>query len=147
MRATLQRVSQAEVRVDGATVGRIGQGWLVLLGVGHGDTEAEALKMADKVARLRLFNDEAGKFNLSALDVGGEVLVVSQFTLYADASRGRRPSFTGAADPAVATQLVDRFAECIAELGLKVESGRFGAHMEVLLTNDGPVTVNLAVGE
>lgn len=147
MRATLQRVSQAEVRVEGVTVGRIGRGWLVLLGVGHGDTEAEAQKMAEKVARLRLFDDEDGKFNLSALDVAGEVLVVSQFTLYADSSRGRRPSFVGAADPAVASHMVDRFSQFVAKMGLKVETGRFGAHMEVLLTNDGPVTVNLEAGE
>src|SRR5512133_2283403 len=115
MRAVLQRVSEAEVRVDGATVGKIGPGWLVLLGVGHGDTEQEARKMAEKVVQLRVFSDSEGKFNLSLRDVGGEVLVVSQFTLYADASKGRRPSFIGAADPEVARKLVDRFAELVAE--------------------------------
>lgn len=147
MRAVLQRVSEAEVRVNGSTVGRIGRGWLVLLGVGHGDTEAEARKLAEKVARLRLFDDSEGKFNLSVLDVGGEVLVVSQFTLYADTSRGRRPSFIGAADPPLARRLVDRFGEFVAEYGLRVQTGQFGAHMDVALHNDGPVTVWLSVGE
>lgn len=147
MRAVLQRVSQAEVRVERVTVGRIGRGWLVLLGVGHSDTEVEAGKLADKVVRLRMFDDAEGKFNLSALDVGAEVLVVSQFTLYADTSRGRRPSFVAAADPSVARVLVDRFAEFVRGYGLRVETGQFGAHMEVILTNDGPVTVCLVVGE
>lgn len=145
MRAVLQRVSQADVRVDGATVGKIGRGWLVLLGVGHGDTEETARKLADKVVKLRMFEDAEGKFNLSALDIGAELLVVSQFTLYADTSRGRRPSFVGAADPAMATGLVDRFAELVRGYGLRVETGRFGAHMEVSLLNDGPVTINLEV--
>ncbi len=147
MRATLQRVSQAEVRVDGAIVGRVGRGWLVLLGVGHGDTEQHAARMADKVVRLRLFGDTEGKFNLSALDIGAEILVVSQFTLYADTTRGRRPSFVDAAEPEKARALVDRFAQMVRDYGLKVETGLFGAHMEVSLTNDGPVTVNLTVGE
>ncbi|HEX2923729.1 MAG TPA: D-aminoacyl-tRNA deacylase [Chloroflexota bacterium] len=145
MRAILQRVSQAEVAVDANVVGRIGYGWLVLLGVGHGDTEAEAAKLADKVVRLRAFNDDEGKFNRSALDIGAEVLVVSQFTLYADTSRGRRASFVGAADPSVAVGLVDRFAEIVASYGLKVQTGQFGAHMEVKLVNDGPVTISLEV--
>jgi len=147
MRATLQRVSEAEVQVEGATVGKIGRGWLVLLGVGHGDTEAEARKMAEKVAHLRLFEDDEGKFNRSVLDVGGEVLVVSQFTLYADASRGRRPSFVGAAEPSVARKLVDRFAEFVEQYGVRVQTGQFQAHMDVRLHNDGPVTVNLTIGE
>ena len=147
MRAVLQRVSEAEVRVDGATVGKIGPGWLVLLGVGHGDTEQEARKMAEKVVQLRVFSDSDGKFNLSLRDVGGEVLVVSQFTLYADASRGRRPSFIGAADPALARTLVDRFAEMVAEHGVRVQTGQFQTHMDVRLHNDGPVTINLTVGE
>ncbi len=147
MRAILQRVSKAEVRVDGATVGRIGRGWLVLLGVGHNDTEQEAAKLAEKVVRLRLFDDAEGRFNLSLLDVGGQMLVVSQFTLYADTSRGRRPSFIGAADPPVARRLVDRFAELVRGYGVRVETGSFGAHMEVILHNDGPVTVNLVTGE
>ncbi len=145
MRAVLQRVSHADVRVDGATVGKIGRGWLVLLGVGHGDTEETARKLADKAVKLRMFEDAEGKFNLSALDIGAELLVVSQFTLYADTSRGRRPSFVGAADPAMATGLVDRFAELVRGYGLRVETGRFGAHMEVSLLNDGPVTINLEV--
>ncbi|MGI5836081.1 MAG: D-aminoacyl-tRNA deacylase [Chloroflexota bacterium] len=147
MRAVLQRVSKAEVRVADVVVGRIASGWLILLGVGHGDTEQEALKMADKVVRLRMFEDSEGKFNLSALDVGAEILVVSQFTLYADTSRGRRPSFVGAADPAIAEPLVEFFAEAIRKYGLRVETGRFGAHMDVMLHNDGPVTINLTVGE
>jgi D-tyrosyl-tRNA(Tyr) deacylase len=147
MRAVLQRVTEAEVRVDGAVVGKIGRGWLVLLGVGHADTDQEARKLAEKVVHLRVFNDDEGKFNLSLLDVGGEVLVVSQFTLYADASRGRRPSFVDAAEPSAARQLVDRFAEMIAEYGVKVETGQFQAHMDVMLHNDGPVTISLAVGE
>ena len=140
-------MSEAEVRVDGVVVGRIGRGWLVLLGVGHDDTEQEAQKLADKVVRLRMFGDAEGKFNLSALDVGAEILVVSQFTLYADTSRGRRPSFVAAAEPAVAEKLVDRFAELVRGYGLRVETGRFGAHMDVMLRNDGPVTIWLAVGE
>lgn len=119
----------------------------MLLGVGRSDTEDEARKLADKVVRLRMFGDAEGKFNLSALDVGGEVLVVSQFTLYADTSRGRRPSFVEAADPPVARALVDRFAELVAEYGLRIQRGQFGAHMEVILTNDGPVTINLQVGD
>lgn len=147
MRAVLQRVSEAEVRVDGATVGRIGPGWLVLLGVGHGDTEQEARKMAEKVVQLRVFSDPDGKFNLSLRDVGGEVLVVSQFTLYADASKGRRPSFIGAADPEVARKLVDRFAELVADYGVRVQTGQFQTHMDVRLHNDGPVTISLTVGE
>lgn len=147
MRAVVQRVSQAEVRVEGIAVGRIGCGWLVLLGVGHSDTEQEARKLADKLVRLRLFDDPEGRFNLSLLDIGGEVLVVSQFTLYADTSRGRRPSFVGAADPAVARKLVDCFTELVREHGVRVETGQFGAHMDVMLHNDGPVTAWLTVGE
>ncbi len=131
--------------MDGVTVGKIGPGWLVLLGVGHGDTEETARKLADKVVKLRVFEDADGKFNLSALDVGAQVLVVSQFTLYADTSRGRRPSFVDAADPSVAAGLVERFADFVRNYGLRVETGRFGAHMEVTLTNDGPVTVSLEV--
>ncbi len=147
MRAVLQRVSEAEVRVDGVTVGKIGRGWLVLLGVGHSDTDEDARKLAEKVVHLRVFGDDEGKFNHSLLDVGGEVLVVSQFTLYADASRGRRPSFIGAAEPAVARRLVDLFAEFVAAYGVRVQTGQFQAHMDVRLHNDGPVTINLSVGE
>lgn len=145
MRAILQRVSHAKVLADGVTVGEIGYGWLVLLGVRHGDAEAEAAKLADKVVRLRMFNDGGGKFNRSALDINADVLVVSQFTLYADTSRGRRPSFVGAAEPAIAEGLVGRFAELVAGYGLRVQTGQFGAHMEVILNNDGPVTVSLEV--
>ena len=147
MRAVLQRVSEAEVRVEGAVVGKIGRGWLILLGVGHGDTEEEAKKLAEKVVHLRLFEDAEGKFNRSLLDVGGEVLVVSQFTLYGDASRGRRPSFVGAAEPSVARTLVDRFGELVGAYGVRVQTGQFQAHMDVALHNDGPVTMNLTVGE
>ena len=147
MRAVLQRVTEAEVRVEGAIVGKIGPGWLVLLGVGHADTEQDARKMAEKVVHLRLFEDGEGKFNRSLLDVGGEALVVSQFTLYADAGRGRRPSFVGAAEPALARRLVDRFAEYVGEFGVRVQTGQFQAHMDVRLHNDGPVTINLVMGE
>ncbi len=147
MRAVLQRVSEAEVRVDGVTVGKIGRGWLVLLGVGHSDTDEDARKLAEKVVHLRVFGDDEGKFNHSLLDVGGEVLVVSQFTLYADASRGRRPSFIEAAEPAVARRLVEFFAEFVASFGVRVQTGQFQAHMDVRLHNDGPVTINLSVGK
>lgn len=131
--------------MDGSVVGKIGAGWLVLLGAGHGDTDSHVARMADKAVKLRMFEDEAGKFNLSALDVGAEVLVVSQFTLYADTSRGRRPSFVDAADPEVARGLVEKFAEAVRGHGLRVQQGVFGAHMEVELVNDGPVTINLEV--
>lgn len=147
MRAVLQRVSQAEVLVGGATVGSIGRGWLVLLGVGHKDTEEDARLLAEKVVHLRLFSDAEGKFNLALRDVDGEMLVVSQFTLYADASKGRRPSFIQAADPAFARNLVDRFAEAVRSLGVRVAMGEFGAHMDVRLHNDGPVTIWLTSGE
>jgi D-tyrosyl-tRNA(Tyr) deacylase len=139
----LQRVSQASVVVDAQTVGQIGQGWLVLLGVGHADTSAIASALADKVAGLRCFEDADGKTNLSILDVGGAVLLVSQFTLYADTSRGRRPGFTNAAPPEVATTLVESFGEALRGHGLTVETGRFGAHMRVSLVNDGPFTIVL----
>lgn len=129
--------------VDGEVVGEIGHGWLVLLGVGPRDDEAMAARMADKIVGLRVFEDEAGKMNLSVLDVGGAVLVVSQFTLYADTSRGRRPGFTGAAPPAIAEPLVDRFAELVRARGLTVATGRFGAMMDVALVNHGPVTIIL----
>jgi D-tyrosyl-tRNA(Tyr) deacylase len=141
MRAVLQRVSQASVVVDGALVGHIGQGWLVLLGVGHADTPAIAESLADKVTGLRCFEDNAGKTNLSIVDVGGAVLVVSQFTLYADLSRGRRPGFTNAAPPELANALVDQFGAALRRHGLPVETGRFGAHMQVSLVNDGPFTI------
>jgi D-tyrosyl-tRNA(Tyr) deacylase len=132
------------VRVDTEIVGEIGLGWLVLLGIGPHDDEATAARMADKIAGLRVFEDEAGKMNRSVVDVGGSLLVVSQFTLYADTSRGRRPGFTGAAPPAVAEPLVTRFAEIVRERGLTVATGRFGATMQVELVNHGPVTIVLS---
>jgi D-tyrosyl-tRNA(Tyr) deacylase len=141
MRALLQRVGQAAVEVDGQAIGQIGRGWLVLLGVGHADTEATAVTLADKAAGLRCFEDALGKTNLSAADVGAQWLVVSQFTLYADVSRGRRPGFTDAAPPAQAEALVERFIARLRELGFHVEMGSFGAHMQVSLTNDGPFTI------
>jgi D-tyrosyl-tRNA(Tyr) deacylase len=143
MRAVVQRVSQAQVRVEEALVGAIGQGLLVLLGVGQGDSAEEARFLAEKIVQLRIFSDIEGKFNLSALDVGGGVLVVSQFTLFADTRRGRRPSFVSAAPPDVAAPLVERFMDAVRASGLVVASGRFGAHMEVDLVNDGPVTILL----
>jgi D-aminoacyl-tRNA deacylase len=140
MRAVIQRVRRAAVVVAGETVGATGTGWLVLLGVGPADTAAEAVWLADKVANLRAFEDDAGKMNRSVLDVAGGVLVVSQFTLYGDTRKGRRPSFTGAAVPAVAEPLVERFVAELRAVGLPVATGRFGADMQVELVNDGPVT-------
>ncbi|MCI0394309.1 MAG: D-aminoacyl-tRNA deacylase [Chloroflexi bacterium] len=141
MRALIQRVSRASVSVDGRAVGAIGRGFVVLLGVTHGDTEAEAGWLAGKVAGLRLFEDEAGKMNLGLADVGGSVLVVSQFTLYGDACKGRRPSFTDAARPEQAEPLVQYFADQLRQQGLAVEMGVFGAVMVVEIYNDGPVTL------
>lgn len=129
--------------VDGETVGAIGTGFLVLLGVGHGDTEGDARYLASKIAGMRVFTDAEGKFNLALADVGGRVLLVSQFTLYADTRKGRRPSFTDAAPPEMAERMVERCAELLREAGLEVETGRFGAHMQVSLLNDGPVTIIL----
>ncbi len=143
MRAVVQRVSRAEVRVDGRPTGSVGRGLLVLLGVAQEDGEAEAAWLADKVAGLRIFEDAAGKMNLSAGEVGGGVLVVSQFTLLGDARKGNRPSFTAAAPPDLASVLYQRFCERLAEKGLAVARGVFGAHMEVELVNEGPVTVLL----
>jgi len=141
MRALLQRVSRASVTVDEQVVGQIGQGLLVLLGVGQDDSEVQVKTLADKIVYLRIFGDDEGKMNRSLLDIGGEVLVVSQFTLYADTHRGRRPSFTDAAPPAVAEPLVERFMAALAAYDLKVEGGVFGAFMEVELLNYGPVTI------
>jgi D-tyrosyl-tRNA(Tyr) deacylase len=143
VRAVLQRVTEARVAVAGEVVGQIGRGWLVLLGAGHGDTEATAVALADKAAGLRCFEDAQGKTNLSAADVGAAWLLVSQFTLYADTSRGRRPGFTNAAPPELAEALVERFSRRLRELGFEVAEGRFGAHMQVSLTNDGPFTILL----
>ncbi len=141
MRALIQRVARASVTVDGQTVGRIGRGFVVLLGVTHADGRAEAGWVAAKIAGLRVFDDEAGKMNLSLADVGGELLVVSQFTLYGDARKGRRPSFTDAAAPERAEPLVDLFVELLREAGFTVATGVFGAHMDVEIHNDGPVTL------
>jgi D-aminoacyl-tRNA deacylase len=147
LRAVLQRVSEAEVLVDGVSVGRIGRGWLVLLGVGHRDTEDDARKLADKIVKMRMFSDAGGKFNLSLLDIRGELLAVSQFTLYADTAKGRRPSFVDAAEPEIASRLVERFTETVRSFGVPVETGQFGAHMDVRLRNDGPVTIWLATDD
>lgn len=143
MRALLQRVVSAQVRVNAKTLGRVGRGLLVFLGVGREDGVSEAVDLANKVANLRVFENKQGRFDLSVLDVKGEVLVVSQFTLYADCRKGRRPSFTEAAPPQEAERLYLRFIEELRTKGLKVEYGAFGEHMEVELTNDGPVTILL----
>jgi D-tyrosyl-tRNA(Tyr) deacylase len=144
MRAVCQRVSRASVAIAGQIVGAIGPGWMVLLGVGPNDGPAEAALLVDKIAGLRVFEDESGKMNLAAADVGAEFLVVSQFTLYADTSRGRRPGFTRAAAPAVAEPLVERVVQLLRERGFTVASGRFGAEMAVELVNQGPVTIVLS---
>ena len=141
MRALLQRVSHASVTVDERIVGQIGQGLLVLLGVGQDDGETQIKPLADKIVRLRIFEDDEGKMNRSLLDIGGEILVVSQFTLYADTRRGRRPSFTDAAPPALAEPLFEQFKAALTEYGLTVASGIFGAYMQIDLRNDGPVTI------
>lgn len=143
MRAVIQRVTSASVVVDGHTVGEIGRGMLVLLGVGHADTDREAAWIADKIANLRIFEDDGGKMNLSVQEVGGGMLVVSQFTLLADCRKGRRPSFTDAAPPEQADRLYQVVVERLRGAGLRVETGVFQAHMQVHLVNDGPVTVIL----
>jgi D-tyrosyl-tRNA(Tyr) deacylase len=147
VRALLQRVTRAEVRVEGAVVGRTGPGLLVLLGVGHDDDETVADGLARRTAELRIFGDEAGRTNRSLLDVGGGVLAVSQFTLYADTRRGRRPGFTQAAEPGRAATLFDRYCRALETLGIAVGRGRFGASMEVELVNDGPFTIWLESAE
>ena len=141
MRVLLQRVSRASVSVDGDIVGAINTGYLLLIGVTHGDTEEDARWLANKVAGLRLFSDKQGKMNLSLADVDGSVLVISQFTLYGNARKGRRPSFTDAAPPEVAEPLIDLFSDRLRRFGLSVETGVFGAMMDVSLVNDGPVTL------
>jgi D-aminoacyl-tRNA deacylase len=143
MRAVIQRVTRATVRIDGEIVGRIDRGLLVLLGVGKEDAEVDANYLADKVAGLRVFEDQAGKMNLSIADVGGAVLAVSQFTLFGDVRRGKRPSFDAAALPDRAKELYQYFVERIQTVGLQCETGRFQAMMEVELVNDGPVTILL----
>lgn len=147
MRAVVQRVSRASVTVAGSIVGEVGEGVLALVGVTHDDTEADAIALAEKVAGLRIFGDEEGKMNLSVSDVGGACLVVPQFTLYGSVRRGRRPSFSDAADPDRASTLVDAVARHIESLGVAVATGRFGAMMEVELLNHGPVTLIIETRE
>lgn len=143
MRAVVQRVSEASVRIEGEITGKIGRGFLILLGVTQGDTPELCSYLAEKCAGLRIFTDDNGKMNLSLKDVGGEVLVVSQFTLYGDCSKGKRPSFIAAAKPDLAIPMYERFIAELMDQGLHVETGRFGADMQVSLINDGPVTILL----
>jgi len=143
VKALLQRVTEASVSVGGEVVGGIGQGLVVFVGVAKGDTEKDAQYLAQKIVNLRLFSDEGGKFNLSALDIKGELLVVSQFTLLADTRKGRRPDFIEAAPPAQAKELFEQFVEQAHATGLKVETGRFQQYMQVEIHNDGPVTILL----
>jgi D-tyrosyl-tRNA(Tyr) deacylase len=145
MRALVQRVTEARVRVDDAVLGEIGPGLCLLVGVTHDDSAATADKLAGKVWNLRIFDDADGVMNLSLPDAGGAVLVVSQFTLYGDTRKGRRPSWTAAAPPELAEPLVEAFASALHELGVTVATGRFGAYMQVELVNDGPVTLFLEV--
>ena len=141
MRALVQRVSHASVTIDGVVHGKIGQGFLVLLGITDGDTEDDAVYLADKTVKMRVFTDENDKMNRSLADVGGGLLIVSQFTLYGDCRKGRRPGFSDAADPAVAEKLYERFVELMKQQNVaKVQAGRFGADMKVKIFNDGPVT-------
>ncbi len=143
MRAVVQRVTESSVEVDDKTIGEIGHGLLVLLGVADDDTEDDAVQIARKVAQLRIFNDPDGKFNLSLEDVGGAVLLISQFTLLGDARKGNRPSFIAAARPEQAIPLYESVAQGLRDRGIDVATGEFGAHMDVHLTNDGPVTILL----
>ena len=143
MKALIQRVASAQVKVGPEIIGEIGKGWLVFLGVSRSDSGEEIPKLIDKILGLRLFPDAEGRFNLSILDVAGSVLVVSQFTLYADCSRGRRPSFTDAGEPLAARQLYERFISDLRGKNVEVATGSFGADMQVSLVNDGPVTVML----
>ncbi len=147
MRAVIQRVSQASVTVEGEITGQIERGFLVLLGVGNDDTEDDAVYLAGKAVGLRVFEDGDGKMNLSLADVGGAMLVVSQFTLYGDARKGRRPSFIEAARPEKANQLYESFCAEVRGQGIRVETGRFQKHMDVALVNDGPVTLLLDSGK
>jgi D-tyrosyl-tRNA(Tyr) deacylase len=143
MRAVIQRVSRGKVSVEGNAVAEIGAGYVILLGVGPNDTEANARALARKIAMLRVIEDEQGKMNLSLLDTGGQAIVVSQFTLYADTRKGHRPSFVNAAPPEKASPLVDRFVELLREQGVPTGQGIFGAHMVVEIINNGPVTILL----
>ena len=143
MKLVIQRVKKAQVEVENKIVGSIGKGFLVLVGITHTDTEKEADYLANKLCKMRIFEDENGKMNLSLKDVGGELLIVSQFTLYADCAKGNRPSFIEAARPEQATPLYEYFCKKCEEQGINVQKGVFGAHMEVSLLNDGPVTIVL----
>lgn len=141
MKVVVQRVSEARVKVEGETVGEIARGLLLLVGIGQEDEDADLVWMADKLSGLRIFEDESGKMNLSVLDVGGAILSVSQFTLYGDCRKGKRPNFMGAARPETAEAMYERFNGLLRERGVPVETGRFGAMMDVGLVNDGPVTL------
>ncbi len=143
MRAVVQRVTNADVKIDGRVNGKINDGLLVLLGVGNGDTEEDMKYIADKIIKLRIFSDENDKMNLSLEDVGGSMLVISQFTLYGDCSHGRRPYFGNAMEPVSANEMYEKFVAYIREQGIHTETGEFGADMKVSLTNDGPVTIIL----
>ena len=143
MRAVVQRVTNADVKIDGRVNGKIYDGLLVLLGVGNGDTEEDMKYIADKIIKLRIFSDENDKMNLSLEDVGGSMLVISQFTLYGDCSHGRRPYFGNAMEPVSANEMYEKFVAYIREQGIHTETGEFGADMKVSLTNDGPVTIIL----
>jgi len=143
VKAVIQRVRKAGVEVDGEVVSHIGQGFLVLLGVTHDDTEKEAAELADKIVKLRVFEDKDGKMNLALSDIGGEILVVSQFTLYADCRKGRRPSFINAAPPEEGNRLYEYFCRCLEDMGFPPKKGVFGAEMLVSLENEGPVTIIL----
>jgi D-tyrosyl-tRNA(Tyr) deacylase len=141
MRALVQRVIHGKVTVDGKTVAEICHGLVILLGIGHGDTKEQAKYLADKIATLRIFEDPAGKFNMSLMDVGGAAIVVSQFTLFGDSRKGRRPSFSGAAPPELAAPLVEKFTAYLRSNGIPSQTGIFGAHMLVEIENDGPVSI------
>ena len=143
MKVVIQRSKRASVTVDGQIIGQINKGLVLLVGVTHDDTEKDIAFLADKIANLRIFEDESGKMNLSLLDAGGDILSVSQFTLYADTRKGRRPSFIDAALPDVAEPLVTRFVELLRDQGVPTQAGQFGAHMLVEINNDGPVTISL----
>ena len=147
MRALLQRVLRARVEVDTRTVGKIGRGLCVFLGVASGDTEKDIAFLSEKIVNLRIFDDEDGKMNLSAIDVGGEILVVSQFTLYGDCKKGRRPSWFGAAEPVFANEMYEKFVSALSEKGLNTAKGVFQAHMTVDICNDGPVTLMIDTRE